>query len=167
MLTSEDSVPYDRTLLTKATAVGDPANWKLRSEQYLSDADIDVTLKTSVYSINANEKKVITTKGEHINFDKLLIATGSQVSVPDVKGTDLKGVFKLRSGSDMLAIKSAVQSAKKVVIIGGSFIGSETAAGLKMKFKDEVRIDLVNSNDALFSKAFGAEVGKMMQKEHE
>ena len=67
----------------------------------------------------------------------------------------------------MLAIKSAVQSAKKVVIIGGSFIGSETAAGLKMKFKDEVRIDLVNSSDALFSKAFGAEVGKMMQKEHE
>lgn len=56
-------MPYDRTLLTKATAVGDPANWKLRSDAYLSDADIDVKLKTSVYSVKPDEKKVITTKG--------------------------------------------------------------------------------------------------------
>jgi NAD(P)H-nitrite reductase large subunit len=149
-------------LLTKATAVGDPANWKLRSDQYLADADIDVTLKTSVYSVNAKEKKVITTKGDHITYDKLLIATGSQVTLPDVKGTDLKGVFKLRSNTDMLAIKNAVSSGKKVVIVGGSFIGSETAASLKMKFKDEIRIDLVNSGEALFSKTLGKEVGMML-----
>lgn len=167
MLTNDDSVPYDRTLLTKATAVGDPANWKLRSDQYLADADIDVTLKTSVYSVNAAEKKVITTKGDHIKFDKLLIATGSQVRVPDVKGTDLKGVFKLRTGADMLAIKAAVQSAKNVVVIGGSFIGSETAASLKMNFKDKIKIDIVNSGESLFNHSLGTEVGKMLQKEHE
>jgi hypothetical protein len=45
-------VPYDRTLLTKQTASGDPAEWKLRSEQYLQDADIDVKLKTSAFSVN-------------------------------------------------------------------------------------------------------------------
>lgn len=162
MLTNDDSVPYDRTLLTKATAVGDPANWKLRSDQYLADADIDVTLKTSVYSVNAAEKKVITTKGDHIKFDKLLIATGSQVRVPDVKGTDLKGVFKLRTGADMLAIKAAVQSAKNVVVIGGSFIGSETAASLKMNFKDKIKIDIVNSGESLFNHSLGTEVGKML-----
>lgn len=102
LLTSDDMVPYDRTLLTKATAVGDPNNWKLRSEKFLEDADIDVKLKTSAYSVNQKEKKVITTKGQHIHFDKLLIATGSQVTVPNVKGVDLKNVFKLRTASDML-----------------------------------------------------------------
>jgi len=43
---------------------------------------------------------VITNNGEHIQFDKLLIATGSQVAVPQIKGVDLKGVFKLRSNQD-------------------------------------------------------------------
>jgi NADH dehydrogenase FAD-containing subunit len=46
----------------------------------------------------------------------------------------------------MLAIKSAVGNAKKVVLVGGSFIGSETAASLKSKFKDAVDITLVVSN---------------------
>jgi NAD(P)H-nitrite reductase large subunit len=74
---------------------------------------------------------VITNNGEHIQFDKLLIATGSQVAVPQIKGVDLKGVFKLRSNQDQQKIKEAVANSKKVVIVGGSFIGSEAAASLK------------------------------------
>lgn len=60
---------------------------------------------------------MITTKGEHISFDKLLIATGSQVFVPPVKGIDLKGVYSLRTNQDMLKIKESVGSGKKVVIM--------------------------------------------------
>ena len=90
-------MPYDRTLLTKVIAVGDPSKWKLRSDEYLTNADIDVKLSTSAYSVNAKEKKVITNKHEHIYFDKLLIATGAQVCTPKIKGVDLNGVFKLRS----------------------------------------------------------------------
>jgi NAD(P)H-nitrite reductase large subunit len=119
-------------------------------------------LKTSVFSVNAKEKKVVTTKGDHIHYDKLLIATGCEVKVPEVKGVDLKGVFKLRSNLDQLKIKEAVATAKKVVIVGGSFVGSEAAASLKGKFGDAVSIEIVNSDSALFKKSFGEEIGKMM-----
>lgn len=167
LITNENSVPYDRTLLTKATAVGDPSQWKLRSDQYLQDADIDVKLETSAYSVNPKEKKVITTKGEHISFDKLLIATGSQAIVPPVKGVDLKGVYTLRTNQDMLKIKEAVATQKRVVIIGGSFIGSETAASLKQKFGKDIEIDIIEGAAELFQRSFGPEVGKMMRAEHE
>ena len=70
-------IPYDRTLLSKALPVGDPNKWVLRPEEYLKDADIDYKLKTSVFSVNTEVKKVITTRGKHIYYDKLLIATGS------------------------------------------------------------------------------------------
>ena len=119
-----------------------------------------------MYSVVPDQRKVITVRGEHINFDKLLIATGSQVTVPNVKGTDLKGVFRLRSNQDMLRVKEAVGKGKKVVLVGGSFISSETAANLKMKFKDDIQVDIVNSSEALFQKHLGAEVGKMMENEH-
>ena len=167
LLTNENQVPYDRTLLTKAVAVGDPSKWKLRSDQYLEDADIDVKLETQAYSVNPKEKKVITTKGEHISFDKLLIATGSQVFTPPIKGIDLKGVFSLRTNQDMLKIKETVAKAKKVVVIGGSFIGSETAASIQQKFGANIQIDIIEGQAHLFERTFGAEIGKMMKAEHE
>jgi len=53
MISREDMVPYDRTLLTKAVTVGDPSKWALRPESFLKDADIDFKLKSRVYSVNA------------------------------------------------------------------------------------------------------------------
>ena len=96
-----------------------------------------------------------------------MIATGSQVVIPQIKGIDLKGVFKLRSNQDQEKIKEAVANAKKVVIVGGSFIGSEAAASLKGKFGDAVSIEIVNSEAHMFNKHFGEEIGKMMQADHE
>ena len=58
--------------------------------------------------------------------------------IPKVKGVELKGVFKLRSNVDQQKIKEAVATSKKVVVIGGSFIGSEAAASLKSKFGDAI-----------------------------
>lgn len=168
ILSSEKLVPYDRTLLTKATVVGDPNNWKLRSDQYLNDADIDVKLDATVVRLNPKDKTLLTSGQEVYHYDKLLIATGSEVTVPNVKGADLPGVFPLRTGSDMLAIKAAVSAGKKVVFVGGSFIASETASSLKgSKFGKEIEVDIINSSDHLFSRHFGNDVGSMMDKEHE
>ena len=64
------------------------------------------------------------------------MATGGKARVPPIPGTNNKIVHTLRDGKDMEAIKGKVQTAKDVVIIGGSFIGSEAASSLKMKFKD-------------------------------
>ena len=48
IIAREDIVPYDRTLLTKALPVGDSTKWALRPEEYLKNADIDITLNSGV-----------------------------------------------------------------------------------------------------------------------
>lgn len=167
LVTEEDSVPYDRTLLSKALAVGDASKWSLRDQSFLADADIECRLKSGVFSIKPDEKKVILRNGKKIFYDKLLIATGSQVWKPPVPGLDLPNVFPLRTEKDQANIKAACVGAKNIVIVGASFIGSECAASLKMHFKDAVNIDVINGEETPFALQLGKEVGAFYQKEHE
>jgi len=131
MISAEDMIPYDRTLLSKALAVGDASKWSLRPTEFLNEADIETKLKKQVFKIKPEEKKVICYDGDKVFYDKLLIATGSKVWQPPVEGLKLKGVYPLRTSKDQENIKEAVKDAKNIVIIGASFIGSECAASLK------------------------------------
>ena len=147
----------------------------MRSEDYLKDADIDYKLNAGVFSVNTEVKKVITVGGKHIYYDKLLIATGSNVFVPKVKGLERTrrgkvtptNVFFLRTNKDQAAIKEAAATAKKVVIIGASFVGSECAASLKSQFKENIEIDVINSRNSPFENTLGEKVGEYLAAQHE
>ena len=76
------------------------------------------------------------TSGEHIHYDKLLIATGSNVIKPRIPGIDSKGVYIVRTNVDQTNIKEAAKTSKKIVVIGASFIGSESASCLASKEKE-------------------------------
>jgi hypothetical protein len=66
----------------------------------------------------------------------------------------------LRTAKHQASIKKAVEAgAKKIVIIGASFIGTECAASLKMQFKDKVDLQLVNGEACPFSMILGKELG--------
>ena len=164
IISDEQMVPYDRTLLSKALAVGDASKWSLRDPSFLTDAEIDCKLKSAVFNINTDQKKIILRNGKKIFYDKLCIATGSHVWKPPVEGLDLKGVFPLRTEKDQAAIKEACVGAKNIVIIGASFIGSECAASLKMHFKDAVNIDVINGEELPFALQLGKELGAFYQK---
>lgn len=100
MISKEESLPYDRTLLSKALLVGDASKFGLRPSGFLKSADIDFMGKRSVYRVDSDKKTVILTNGDHIAYDKLCIATGCDPWKPPVKGLDLKNVFPLRSNKD-------------------------------------------------------------------
>ena len=65
-------------------------------------------------------------------YDKLVIATGARAIVPDIPGTDAKGIYTLRTVEDGIRLKSAVQTGerKAIAIVGGGFIGLEMAEEL-------------------------------------
>ena len=136
MICRESAIPYDRTLITKALAVGDSSKWSLRPEEYLKNADIEFKLKSPVFKINADKSEVVLNSGEHIHYDKLLIATGSTVVKPAIPGVDSKGVHIVRTNVDQTNIKEAAKTAKKIAVIGGSFIGSEEASCLASKDRE-------------------------------
>ena len=137
----------------------------------MSEADIDIKLNSSAFSVKPEENKLITTAGDKIIYDKLLIATGSNAWAPPCEGIKagarLDKVHPLRTKQDMDKIQKACEGAKNIVIIGASFIGSECAASLKMHYKDATNITMVNGDDVPFKLTLGKELGEFYQKEHE
>jgi len=81
-------------------------------------------------------RTILTEKGEEIGYDKLVLATGARVRRLPVPGEDLENVFYLRDTRDVLAIKSKSETAKTALIIGGGYIGLETAASLRKQGLD-------------------------------
>jgi len=80
-----------------------------------------------VENIDAKNKTVSTSE-EKIEWDRLVIATGSVPFTPPIPGKDLAGVFDIRKDADYLkALKSIIEKANNIVIVGGGFIGVEFA----------------------------------------
>jgi nitrite reductase (NADH) large subunit len=90
--------------------------------------------------------------GETIHYDKLCIATGSSPFKPRVNGMDYKNVFVVRSHNDQEQIKKLAATAKKVVILGSGFIGSESASALKLQFKDAMEVSIVSMEAVPFQR---------------
>jgi nitrite reductase/ring-hydroxylating ferredoxin subunit len=135
ILSNEDKVAYDRTLLSKVLAKGDPDKWIIRKQDFLDTYGIEFRTNTPVTGIDTKKKEVVLNDNTTLSYDKLLIATGGTPRVLNIPGIDLKGVHTLRTAADQSKIKAEVNDAKKVVIIGAGFIGYECAANLVSTFK--------------------------------
>ena len=92
----------------------------------LTKNQIDIMI-AKVEKIDAIKKIVLTSEGQ-IEWDRLVVATGSVPFTPPIPGKDLPGVFDIRKDADYLkTLKSRVEEARNIVIVGGGFIGVEFA----------------------------------------
>jgi NADPH-dependent 2,4-dienoyl-CoA reductase/sulfur reductase-like enzyme len=100
-------------------------------ERFAKDG-IDVRLGKTVSDIDPRKGEVQTSDGHRFPYDYLVLATGTSAVLPDIAGLDLPGVFSLRNLEDAIAIKAWLhdQNARRVVIIGGGFIGLEMSEAL-------------------------------------
>jgi nitrite reductase (NADH) large subunit len=92
---------------------------------------LDLHLETEITRIDPDKKVVETKKGESYQYDKLLLATGSNSFVPPIKGADTEGVFTLKNFDDARAIKERAQKSRRVGLIGGGLLGLEAGNGLR------------------------------------
>ena len=129
----EQELPYHRPPLSKDFLSGKKAieDILIRPVETYETADIEMRLGQRVGSIDRNKRTILTDKGDELTYDKLVLATGARIRHLPVKGEDLDGVYYLRDTTDVLAIKAKAQTAKTAVIIGGGYIGLETAASLR------------------------------------
>ena len=99
--------------------------------------NLDVRVNSEVVGVNGKDKKVkVKTKnGEEYeeNFDFLVLAPGAKSILPVVKGIENKKIFTLRNINDMDKIKAEIKNngVKKTVVVGGGYVGIETAENLK------------------------------------
>jgi apoptosis-inducing factor 3 len=166
MLSADDALPYDRPNLSKDYLAGTASeDWiSLRTSDFYAGEGIAVRLQASVDSIDVSGRTVALAGGDKIAFDRLLLATGATPVRLDVPGADLPHVHYLRSWDDSRAIIAKAEKAKKVVVIGASFIGLEAAASLRHR---DIEVHVVGPQSRPLEKVLGSELGDMVKAIHE
>ena len=132
LIGEEKYLPYHRPPLSKDFLSGgkDLAEITIRPASTYETAKVDCILGNGAVSIDPKAKKVTLRDGQEFGYDKLVLCTGARPTPLPIQGADLGNVFYLRNADDVLAIKAQVKAGKKAVIIGGGYIGLETAASL-------------------------------------
>ena len=126
----EAFLPYQRPPLSKAYLSGNMERERLflKPDEFFTDNNVTLKLDTSVESLDAAAKSVTLSNGETLSFEYAVIATGSRPRLLNVPGRELANIFDLRGMADIDAMQPHFVEGKKLVVVGGGYIGLEAAA---------------------------------------
>lgn len=125
---------YNRIMLSPVLS-GDKTieDIMLHSHAWYSEKGIQLIADDPAIKIDRPRKQVHTQKGMVVNYDRLILATGSKPFIPPIAGTDLKGVMSFRDIYDVNQMLEYSKNKKNAVVIGGGLLGLEAAYGLKRR----------------------------------
>ncbi|CAL8465067.1 g4602 [Coccomyxa elongata] len=180
IITEEPYVAYERPALSKAylfpesparlpgfhATVGGGGD--KQPPEWYDEKGIDYKTSTKITSVDVAAKKLTSEIGDTISYEKLIVATGARpIYLTDfgTQGADLQGIFYLRNVVDADKIVAAIADAKtksnKATVIGGGYIGMETAAGLN---KNGLDVTIVFPEKHLMERLFTAEMAAFYEK---
>ena len=157
--------PYDRPNLSKDFLAGTATEeWiPLRPEGFYAKHQIEI-VRASASRIDIVKKRLEIAGGARLPFDALLLATGASPVQLHLPGIELPLVQYLRSLADSRAIIAAAARAKRVVVIGSSFIGLEVAASLRAR---GLEVHIVAPEAVPLERVLGAGLGAFIRSVHE
>lgn len=123
----EPRAAYDRVGLTSFFAHRDAQKLMLAKLDWYRENDIELHIGDRASEIDRSAKIVRSEKGVEIQFDKLVLATGSLPFIPPIKGIKHKGVFAYRTIEDLEHIIDYSRHCKNALVIGGGLLGLEAA----------------------------------------
>ena len=164
LIGDEGRVPYERPPLSKAYLAGevDAEKLAIRSESFYAKHGIDI-ITDRVTAIDRDAKVVTLAAGKVAAYDKLALCTGARVIRLPLPGAEMPGVRYLRTLADVEAIKRDLGSVKRAVVIGGGYIGLETAASLRKLGKEVVVLEMA---DRLLQRVTAPEVSAFYHRLH-
>ena len=167
LIGAEAVPPYQRPPLSKAYLLGDMAEERLylRPAAFYVDHQIDLRLDTRAEAIDAKARTVSLSDGSTLSYDHLALTTGSQPrTLPASIGGTLDGVFCVRDLKDADAMAPAFTAGKKVLIIGGGYIGLEAAA---VASKLGLHVTLVEMADRILQRVAAPETSDYFRDLHQ
>lgn len=137
-------LPYQRPPLSKdyLKSTDDADLLPLRARKFYHDKDIDLIEGDPVVSIDRHGHTVTLASGSELHYSALVLATGARHRRLDVPGVDLDGVCRLRDAADAARVRSELDRARSVVVIGAGFIGLELAAAALDRGLDVTVVEL-------------------------
>ncbi len=144
VLSSENDPPYHRPPLTKGFLRGEVErdNTYVRPAQAYEDDVVELRLGVTVERIDPDAHLVRLTGGEEVPYGALVLATGARPRRLPLPGADLVGVHTYRFLEDADAVRTAAEDAHAAIVVGGSFIGAEAAASLKLRGLDVTVVEM-------------------------
>ncbi|WP_277455819.1 nitrite reductase large subunit NirB [Janibacter sp. DB-40] len=138
LIGEEPRAPYDRVALTSYFAGRDPEDLALGGQDLWDDPLVTLLRGVRVESIDRTARRVSTSTGSTLDYDALVLATGSFAAVPPVPGNDLRGAFVYRTIDDVADLRAYVESRREELdrpvsgaVVGGGLLGLEAAGALR------------------------------------
>jgi 3-phenylpropionate/trans-cinnamate dioxygenase ferredoxin reductase subunit len=155
----EAEPPYERPPLSKEYVRGESRREDafVHAEGWYEENGVELLTGTNVLSLDPAERKAQLQGGDEIRFDKALLATGAMVNILRVDGCQADGIHYLRAFGNSDSIRADAERAEHVVLIGGSYIGTEVAASLTAT---GTRCTIVMLEEIALSRTFGEEAGR-------
>ena len=166
LIGAEPVPPYQRPPLSKKYLLGEmPAErLYLRPEQFYRDQNIALRLGQEITAID-RDKRILILGGETLNYDQLALTTGSVPRrLPAAIGGGLSGVHVVRDLRDVDAMAPKFVTAKRVLIVGGGYIGLEAAAVAANK---GLKVTLVEMADRILQRVAAPETSNLFRSLHQ
>jgi 3-phenylpropionate/trans-cinnamate dioxygenase ferredoxin reductase component len=165
LIGAEPQPPYERPPLSKEYLRGEFSFEQalVQPPDFYDESGIETRFGVRTTRVDAVDKVVELDGGEHVAYDKILIATGGRNRRFLIPGLDLEGIYDLRTVTDSDRIRTEIAPGRKAVVVGMGFIGSEVAASLR---QSGVEVTVVDRNEVPLRRVLGEEVGRVIEGIH-
>jgi len=161
----ENLLPYQRPPLSKKYLAGelDADRLLIRHAAHYAEHHVDLRLGFAAVSLDVEAQRVEVADGSHLEYEKLLLATGSRPRLLPVPGAELAGVYYLRTAADVERLRTEFRDNRRAVIIGGGYIGLEVAATCRGAGMD---VTVIEAADRVMSRVVSPALSRFYEAEH-
>ena len=164
LISGENELPYHRPPVSKDLLAGtkDIDQIRLRPEKVFQDNEIELLLGRAVTEINTKQE-LVRVNDEDISFEKLAICTGARPRKLELGGEEDR-IFYLRDHNDALRVRARIAANQRVIVIGGGYIGLESAAVLQAQGVDVI---VLEREGRILQRVTSESMSKFMSKLHQ
>lgn len=161
----DSNLPYDRPPLSKDFILGksDEKVISLVKPTELEELEIELKLGEEIKSVDIEKKVVVSENGTSYRWDKLLLATGTNLRRLKIEGDHLENIFYLKTLSDAKQIKESLKDVKEIAVVGAGFIGAELASTFTQLGK---KVTIIERSDLPMERIFGPKIGEFFLNLH-
>ncbi len=165
LVSDEPALPYQRPPLSKKFLSGELAADRLpfRHQSFYDEHRIELKLGVRATRLDPAARRVSLSNGEEVVYDRLLLCLGAISRQLTCPGADLPGVHYLRGIADVPRIREGLKPGARAVIIGGGYIGLETAATAR---KMGCAVTVLEMADRLMNRVVASNVSEYFAHEH-
>ncbi len=162
IVTREKTLPYSPTVLPYVlSGQADPDRIFLRDQAYFDQNGAKFISGSAVVGVKPEKNSVALDSGDEIQYEKLLLATGSVPKVPDIPGLKDASRHVLRTLDDALGIRANAQGGQTAIILGAGLIGMHAAQDLA---KAGLQVTVVATTPQVMGQYFDAEAASLIER---